>query len=390
MPEYNFDQPIDRTNTGSIKYDARELIFGKKDIIPLWVADMDFEVAPEIAQAIQERAGHKIFGYTRRSHEYYEIIQNWLLRRYNWQVNTAAISYSPGVVSALALSLLAFTRPGDKVIVQSPVYFPFFTTIEQNGRRILNNQLQESDRTYTMDFEKLEKQIDAQTRMMFLSNPHNPVSRAWRPDELRKLAQIAEKHNIIVVSDEIHADIIFSGHRHTPFASVSDYAANNTITCMAPSKTFNLAGLSTSVVVIENDRMLQNYNYMLDSFHIGLSNPFGLTGLKAAYSQGEPWLEALLKYLEQNRDYLYNFINDQLPGVIPFLPESTFLMWIDFRGLGMSEEELNKMLIDKAGLGLSKGSIFGAGGRGFQRINFGCPRSTLKQAMKQMQQAISG
>lgn len=388
MVHYDFDKPVNRSDTNSIKYDARKRIFGQNDVLPLWVADMDFEVAPEIAEAIQERAKHKIFGYTMRCAEYHQIIQQWLRRRYNWDVNTKHISFSPGVVSALAMALLAFTKPGDKVIVQSPVYFPFFTTIENNGRRILNNQLVENTNQYIMDFDDLERQIDNQTRMMFLSNPHNPVGRAWTKEELTRLAEIAEKHQIIVVSDEIHSDIIFSGHKHIPYASVSEYAAQNSVTAMAPSKTFNLAGLSTSVVVIENDRMMRDYNYMVESFHIGLTNPFGLVALKAAYEKGDDWLEALLKYLETNRDYVYEFVQNEIPGVRAILPDSTFLMWLDFRGLGYSDKELQHQLVKQAKLGLSHGPIFRDGGEGFQRLNFGCPRSQLEKAMERLKNVI--
>jgi len=388
MVKYEFDKPIDRSGTSCIKYDARERIFGHDDVLPLWVADMDFEVAPEIAEAIQERAKHKIYGYTMRCDEYYDIIQDWLKRRYGWSVEKPHISFSPGVVSALAMALLAFTKPGDKVIVQSPVYFPFFTTIEQNGRRVLNNQLVEGTNQYSMDFDNLERQIDNQTKMMFLSNPHNPVGRAWTKEELTRLAEIAEKYQIIVVSDEIHSDIIFSGHEHTPYASVSEYAAQNSVTAMAPSKTFNLAGLSTSVVVIENKRMMKDYNYMVETFHIGLTNPFGLVALKTAYEKGDAWLEALLKYLEANRDYVAGFVQKEIPGVDVVLPESTFLMWIDFRGLGYSDKELQHQLVRMAKIGLSHGPIFREGGEGFQRLNFGCPHSQLEEAMERLKKVI--
>lgn len=385
---YNFDKIIDRSNTNAIKYDARERIFGRNDVLPLWVADMDFEVAPEIAEAISKRAEHKVFGYTLRDSEYYQITQNWIKKRYKWEVSKDHISFSPGVVSALAMALLAFTKPGDKVIVQSPVYFPFFSTIENNGRRVLNNQLVDKGDTYEMDFEKLASQIDNETRMMYLCNPHNPVGRAWTHDELKKLSEIAQKHNIIVVSDEIHSDIIFSGHVHTPFASVSDYAAQNTITCMAPSKTFNLAGLSTSLVVIENEQMLKTYNYMIDSFHIGLTNPFGLTALKAAYTKGENWLDELLVYLEKNRDFVYDFVQDELPGIKAYKPEATFLMWLDFRDLKFTQTQMRQLLVHKAKLGFSEGAIFRDGGEGFQRLNFAIPTTLLEQALHQLKKAL--
>ncbi|MFO7864086.1 MAG: PatB family C-S lyase [Salinivirgaceae bacterium] len=384
MPAYNFDKIIDRSHTSCIKYDARAKIFGAEDVTPLWVADMDFEVAPEIAEAIENRAQHHVYGYTMRCPEYYAITQQWIKRRYKWDVEEKDISYSPGVVSAIVMAMLAFTKPGDKVIVQSPVYFPFFSSIENNGRRILNNTLVPEKGSYKMDFEHLERSIDHHTRMMFLCNPHNPVGRSWTKEELTKLAAIAEKHNLMVVSDEIHADIIFSGHVHTPFATVSGYARENTITCMAPSKTFNLAGLSTSIVVIQNSSVLKIYNQMLDNYHIGLTNPFGLEALKAAYQKGDDWLEALLVYLEGNRDYVYAFINENIKDVDAYLPESTFLMWLDFSKLGLDDRTVQKRLVEDAGVGLSGGAMFGEGGSGFQRLNFGCSRSVLENTMERL------
>lgn len=390
MVSYNFDELIDRSNTNCIKYDARENVFGNSNVIPLWVADMDFAVAPEIHSAIIKRAQHPVFGYTMRCNEFYEVAQSWFAKRYHWHVKTGDISFSPGVVSALAMSLMAFTKPGDKVIVQSPVYFPFYTTIENNGRRVLNNELKLVGDKYEMDFDALEKSIDKQTKMMFLCNPHNPVGRAWSSNELTRLAEIAEKHRILVVSDEIHADIVFDNLQHIPFASISDYAAQNTITCFAPSKTFNLAGLSTSLVVAENQRLLAEYNYMLDSYHIGLTNPFGLEALKAAYSDGEPWLEALLGYLQQNRDYIFDFFKTEIPLVKPLKPEATFLMWLDFSQLmNRLGARFNHWLINEAGLGLNNGAMFGAGGDSYQRLNFGCPRSTIEQALMKLKNAVT-
>lgn len=390
MAIYNFDKIIDRSHTNCIKYDARENIFGKNDVIPLWVADMDFAVAPEIQQALISRAQHPIFGYTLRCNEFYEAAQSWFAKRYNWHVKTGHISFSPGVVSALAISLMAYTKPGDKVVVQSPVYFPFFTTIENNGRRVVNNELKCRNGKYEMDFDALEASIDGQTKMMFLCNPHNPVGRVWTRVELVKLAEIAEKHRLIVVSDDIHADIIFGGIKHIPFASVSNYAAQNTITCLSPSKTFNVAGLSTSVVVIENERILADYNHMLDSYHIGLSNPFGIEALKTAYTQGESWLEALLEYLQNNRDYILNFIQSEIPQIKPIVPEATFLIWLDFSVLmDKLGSRFNHWLINEAGLGLNNGAMFGSGGEMYQRLNFGCPRSTLEQALEKLKQAVA-
>lgn len=386
--KFNFDETVDRSGTNSIKYEWREKIFGENNIIPLWVADMEFKAPPAVLKALQKRLDHGIFGYTMRDDEYFEIIQNWLKLRYNWHVPKSSISFSPGVVSALAMSVMAFTKPGDKIIVQSPVYFPFFTTVENNGRRILNNQLKLIDGQYEMDFDDLEKQVDHNTKMIILSNPHNPVGRAWTKGELSKLADFAAEHNLLVVSDEIHADIIFSGHKHTPFASVSEDAAIRTITCMAPSKTFNLAGLSTSVVVSEDKDLLEEYNQMVDNYHIGLTSPFGLEALKAAYGQSEEWLDELIVYLEGNRDYIHQFVTSELDGVKSILPESTYLHWLDFRELGLSEDRVNHLLVKQAGIGLSNGAMFGAGGEGFQRLNFGCPRKTIEEALERLKKVL--
>lgn len=389
MSFYDFDKLIDRSHTSCVKYDARDKVFGKSDVIPLWVADMDFAVAPEIHEAIVNRASHPIFGYTLRCNEFYGASQGWLDKRFDWQIDVDQISFSPGVVSAVAMALLAFTKPGDKVVVQSPVYFPFFSTVENNGRRILNNELVLKDDQYVMDFETLENQIGHQTKMIILCNPHNPVGRAWTKPELQKLADIAEKNDLIVVSDEIHADIVFEGHKHTPFATVSKYAAQNTITCMSPSKTFNLAGLSTSIVVVENKQLMNDYNQMIESYHIGLTNPFGLEALKAAYNNGEAWLEALLQYLQRNRDYVYDFIKSEIPSIVPIMPECTFLMWLDFRSFPYkSGRELNDWLVKDVGVGLNDGVVFGDGGAGFRRLNFGCPRITLEMALQKLKKEI--
>lgn len=384
-----FDTIIDRTKNNSIKHCANKNIFGTNDIIPLWVADMDFKAPQPVIDALENRASHGVFGYTMRDEEYESIIKKWVGKRYKWKIKNEHINYSPGVVSAIAMSILTYTKPGDKIIVQSPVYFPFFTTVENNGRRIINNQLKINNNRYEMDFDLLDSQIDSQTKMLILSNPHNPVGRAWELNELHQLGEIVKKHNLIVISDEIHADIIFDNKTHIPFASIDENIAQQTITCISPSKTFNIAGLSTSVVIIENKRLMADYTNIIESLHINLSNPFGMVALKAAYSKGEPWLKELLKYLESNRDYVYKFINNEIKELKCYLPEATYLMWIDFNNLNLSEHKLNKLLVKDAKLGLSNGSLFGKGGSGFERLNFGSPRSVIKKALVQLKQAVS-
>lgn len=385
---YDFDKIIERRDTSCVKWDLLNEEFGRDDVIPMWVADMDFLALPEITEAIKKRAEHGVFGYAAKPASYYESIIYWVKNRHNWDINRDFIIGTPGIVPALAAAVLAYTNPSDKVIIQPPVYHPFFAVIEGNGRKIITNNLKLENNKYVMDFEDLEKKIDPSVKMMILCNPHNPIGRVWSYEELKKLGEICLKHNIIIISDEIHSDIIYEGYKHTPIATISEELSEITITCMAPSKTFNIAGLSTSYAIIPNSNMGKKFALALDSLGINIGNLFGVTALEAAYINGEEWLKELIKYLEENMNYMVDFVNNNINGITVTKPEGTYLGWLDCRGLKMDGDKLKEFMIYEAKVGLNDGSIFGKVGEGFMRINVGCPRSVLIEGLKRIKVAV--
>jgi cystathionine beta-lyase len=386
---YNFDKIIPRENTDSIKYDLRKAIFGNESVLPLWVADMDFETPDFIREAVMKRASHPIYGYTFRSESFSKSISEWMKKRHSWDIKNEWVSFSPGVVPALNMAVLAFTKPGDKVIVQSPVYFPFFTAVKNHGRELVYNQLIEKNGHYEMDFEDLERKADDKTKLLLLCHPHNPVGRLWTKKELETLVEICSRKNILIVSDEIHSDLMLNGNIHIPLATISQKAAEITLTCVAPSKTFNLAGLGTSALIISNESHKKVYEKKLDDLHIGMGNLFGIVALEAAYNHGEEWLGQLLEYLNHNLSVMNEFITSNILRVKLIQPEATYMAWLDFRELGLNNKELREFIINKAGLGLNDGPAFGPGGDGFQRINFALPTATLIQALERLEQAIN-
>jgi len=386
---YNFDKIVARENTSCIKYDLRKAYFGREDVMPLWVADMDFETPDFIREAVLKRAAHPIYGYTFRTDSFSGSIINWMQKRHQWEVKKEWISFSPGVVPALNMAVLAFTKPGDKVILQPPVYFPFFTAVKNHGREILYNQLVEKNGRYEMDFEDLENKIDDRTKLLLLCHPHNPVGRLWSKQELETLVEICARKNIIIISDEIHSDLMLNNNVHVPLATLSDKAAEISLTCIAPSKTFNLAGLSTSALIIPNENHKKVYEKILDDLHIGMGNLFGITSMESAYNEGEEWLYQLLKYLNKNLEILNNFFTERIPKVKVIQPEATYLVWLDFRELGMHNKDLKEFVIQKAGLGLNDGPTFGPGGDGFQRINIALPTEVLVRALEKLEEAVN-
>ncbi len=386
---YNFSEIIDRSNTASVKYDLRNLIFGSGDVVPMWVADMDFRTPDFIIDALKKRLEHEILGYSIRTESYYNAFAGWLKRRHNWEVKREWVAFSPGVVPALNMAVLAFTRPGDRIIVQPPVYFPFFDAVSRNGRNLVYNPLILENGRYRMDYDDLEKSCIEGASMLILSNPHNPGGNAWREDELRRMADICLKYNVLIVSDEIHCDLVNEGYKHTVLASQSPEIADLTVTMMAPSKTFNLAGLATASVIISNPDLRRKYTEVLEDLHIGNGNIFGNAASEAAYLHGDEWLGQLLEYIQDNIDYLEEFIELNLPLVRMIKPEATYMVWLDFRLAGMNDEELKKFLIEKAGLGLNEGTMFGPGGSGFMRMNLACPRKTLEYALDRLKSAFS-
>ena len=381
MKKYDFDELIDRKGTNCIKYDALKKFFHADGLLPLWVADMDFKTPDFIVEAFRNRLEHEIFGYTFRPQSYYNAIIGWMKRRHGWNINQNWISFSPGVVSALSLAIETFSGPGDGVIVQPPVYFPFFECVKGTGRRMIENPLKLENGRYTFDFGDLQQKIDKETRILLLCNPQNPGGMCWKQEELEKLVEICLGNNILIVSDEIHSDLIMPGKKHIPIASLSEEAALNSLVCVAPSKTFNLAGLSSSVVIIPDKKKFVLFEKALNVGHIGMGNIFGNIALETAYRQGDDWLDQLICYLWDNFLYLERFFSAELPGVKVMRPEATYLVWADFSAYGMNDKELTDFIIKEAGVALNNGARFGTGGDGFVRINIGCPRATLEEAL---------
>jgi cysteine-S-conjugate beta-lyase len=386
---WNFDEPVAREGTNCIKYDLREEIFGRKDVIPMWVADMDFSTPDFIIGALKNRLNHEICGYTFRPPEYYSSVIEWIRTRHNWNVEKEWICFSPGIVPALNFSTLALTEPGDRIIVQPPVYFPFFSAVESHGRQLIYNRLVESEGRWKMDFESLASQIDSRTKMIIISNPHNPVGRVWTPEELTILAEICLKNHILILSDEIHSDLVLPGFIHTPVASLSEEIAASTITFMAPSKTFNLAGLSTSSVIISNPVLRKSFSRFVENLHVGGGNIFGTIASIAAYSNGHAWLNELLDYIDNNIDFVADYCRKMVPEIIPVMPEATYMMWLDCRKFEMTGSQLQNFFVQKAGVGMNEGSTFGPGGEGFMRINLASTHQTVMRAMEQIEKAVS-
>lgn len=386
--KYNFDESINRMQTNSVKWDEVENVFGDKEILPMWVADMDFKSPQPVIDAIQKRAEHGIFGYTTRPAAYYEATVGWMKRRHNWNIDKDWICFSPGVVPALHIIVQTFTSPGDKILIQQPVYYPFMSVIEKNGREIVNNPLRYENGRYSMDFDDLEKKIDTDVKMIILSNPHNPVGRVWTKDELTKLGEICLNHNILIVSDEIHFDLVYKGNVHTPFAAISDQFAQSSITCTAPSKTFNLAGLQTSNIIIPKKEYRERFNQAVEEAFLSITNTFGVTGLIAAYEEGDEWLDQLLDYLKGNLDFLKEYIKSNIPEVKVIEPEATYLVWLDCREFGLDSKELENVILKQGKVAFDEGYIFGKEGEGFTRINIACPRTLLEEGLKRFAQAI--
>lgn len=385
---YNFDEIIDRSNTNCEKYDSRKAIFGNADVIPLWVADTDFRTPDFIVDAVKKRAEHEVYGYPVKPDSFFTAIQGWVERRHGWRVDKDWIAYSPNVVIALSSLIMSLTKPGDKIIVQPPVYFPFFHVVEGNERVMVENQLKNIDGRYHFDLDDLKSKIDSSTKMLLLCNPHNPGGMVWTREELIGLGEICLKNNIIVVSDEIHADLVYPGYKHIPFASISPEFANISITTMSASKTFNMAGLSSSFLITSNSKYMRAYKKLMSATHISSGNFFGLVATEAALTHGDDWLEQLMVYLKGNLDYLEEFISNEIPGIKVMHAEATFLSWIDISGLPVKPKKAFRDL-SKAGVGLSIGSMFGSGGENFVRLNFGCPRSVLAAGLEIMKQTFN-
>ncbi|MFZ4548782.1 MAG: MalY/PatB family protein [Bacteroidales bacterium] len=387
---FNFDQIIDRKGSSCIKYDGMGKFLGADDALPMWVADMDFLTPNYITDAIITRAEHGVFGYPMREESYFTSLMGWLKRRHQWEVMRDWITFCPGVVPAVNMAVLAFTQPGDKIITQPPVYFPFFTAVTDHKRELVYNQLILNDGRLCMDFVNLEKLASEGAKMLILSNPHNPGGSVWTRDELTQMAGICLKYNVLIISDEIHCDLIYQPFKHTPVASLSHEISMNTITTVAPSKTFNLSGLSTSSVIIENDSFRRKFNATLDHLHIGGGNIFGNIASEEAYLHGDTYVDELMAYLMFNIETLEEYVGTHLPKIKVIRPESTFLVWLDCREMGLNDKDLNDFFLLKAKVGLNPGIMFGPGGEGFMRMNIGCPKAILLQGLGQLKVAFEG
>ena len=385
----HFDEIIDRRNTNSLKYDFAVERGRPADILPLWVADMDFKVADEITDAISNIVSHGIYGYTDSKDDYFDAIKNWYKNNYSWEIKKEWLVKTPGVVFAIATAIRAFTNPGDSIIIQQPVYYPFFKMIQYNDRVVVNSPLVNEDGRYKMNFEEFEQKIiQHKVKLFILCSPHNPVGRVWTVDELKQIGEICCKHNVLVISDEIHSDFTYEGHTHTVFSTISDEFKNNSIICTAPSKTFNLAGLQISNVFIANEDLRKRFIREKAKTGYDEVNTIGLAAAKAAYSEGQPWLNGMKLYLKDNLDYVREFLKERLPMLTLVEPDGTYLVWINFKGLGLSVSEREDFIVNKAKLWLDSGSMFGVDGKDYERINIACPRSVLKKALEQLETAI--
>ena len=381
--KYDFDKVINRADTNCVKYDLRKQVFGNPDVLPMWVADMDFETPDFVRNAVIERAEHPVYGYHFKDEAYFQSIKGWLARRHHWGVELEWMSFTPGVVCGFTMAVLAFTKPGDEIIIQSPVYPPFHHAVISQGRKLVYNTLVNRGEGYEMNFDQLVEQAKT-AKMLILCNPHNPVGRCWTRNELLFLGEICMKSNLLVISDEIHCDLVLLGYRHLPFASLDKEFAQRSITFHAASKTFNLAGLATSTAIIPNEGLRKNYTDFVSNLEAHLGNIFGKVATQAAMTCGDEWLEQLLDYVQGNIDYVSDFLTANLPKVKFHKPQATYMMWLDFNGYGLSEEELWHKMTQEALLGFNRGKDFGVEGSGYFRINLACPRSTVEEAMKRL------
>lgn len=381
-----FDRTISRAGTSSLKYDARKSTFGDSEVIPLWVADMDFAVPEAVQRALAQRVAHPVFGYTLFPETLYDSLIHWLSTRHRWNIPRESILFCPGVVPSLHACIMALAKPDGGVIVQPPVYAPFLSAAETCGRKLLLNPLKLEDGRYTFDLDDLERCAKGGGRLLILCSPHNPVGRVWQHEELLALLAVCEKHGITVVSDEIHADLIYPGFRHVPLATLNDKA--KIVTAIAPSKTFNIPGLGLSALIVPEAADRVAINKAFDTLHVSASNPFSIVAFEAAYREGAPWLEKLMHYLAATRDEVRAFLQQHLPQIKMIEPEGTYLLWLDCRRMGLSDKQLKDFFVLKAGVGLSPGVMFGAEGGGYMRMNIGAPRSLIMQALENIKRAM--
>lgn len=389
MGNYDFDKVIDRTGTHAVKLEALKRLYGRTDLLPLWVADMDFETPSFITEALRQRLEHSLFGYTEMPDDYWPVVADWIESHHNWKVEQEWLTYIPGIVKGIGMVVNFFVKEDEKVIIQPPVYHPFRLTPQGNGRQVVYNPLrEEADGTYSMDFDNLEAVTDEKCRVLLLSNPHNPGGIVWNRETLVRLADFCYKHHILMVSDEIHCDMTLWGNKHIPFASVSAEAAACSITFGAPSKTFNIAGVVSSYAIVPNEEIRRPFYRWLEANELNEPTLFAPIATLAAFSQGEAWRQEMLHYIEGNIRLVMEFCMVHVPQIKPLCPQASFLVWLDCRKLGLNHEQLVNLFVDRAHLALNDGEMFGPGGEGFMRMNVASPRSVIRQALEQLAEAV--
>ncbi|MBI2853436.1 MAG: pyridoxal phosphate-dependent aminotransferase [Chloroflexi bacterium] len=386
--QYDFDSVIDRRGTNSVKWDCVEERFGLKGLLPMWIADMDFRSPIPVIDALKRVSEQGLFGYAAVTPQFHQAVIDWMRRRHDWDVKREWIVFSPGVVPAINIMVKAFTEPGDEVVVQPPVYHPFFYAIERNDRRVLRNPLRIIDGEYRMDLADLEEKLTPRTKMVLLCSPHNPVGRVWRAEELRELGNLCVRHKLIVVADEIHHDLVYPGFKHTVFPTAGSGLEGRTLVCTGASKTFNLPGLHTSSIIIPDPKLREHFSAVAQASALGGPNPFGIAATEAAYRECEEWLIQLLRYLKGNLDFVNNFTRERMVGPRIAQPQGTYLLWLDFRGTGMPAERLSRFACSEAGVALDPGRLFGADEEGFERMNIACPRATLEEGLRRIERAV--
>ena len=386
----NFNEHIERKNNHSVKWEEMGKKFISNDLWPMWIADMDLKTAPEIIQAMREKVEQEIFGYVYRPDSYYKSAADWLERRFGYKISEDTLINSPGVVPTLSILVRQMTQPGEKILIQTPVYYPFAATIKDNGREVVENKLvNNGNGYYTIDFEDFEKKVSSKDINLFiLCSPHNPVGRVWKEEELRKMAELCLKYNVRIIADEIWRDIIMPGFKHILMASLSKEIEDITITCFSPTKTFNIAGLQASFVTFPRKEEWEKFDTELGILDIKRNSPFSLVAFETGYTKCDEWVDELVKHLSGNMDYVIEFVKENIPEVKVRKPEGTYLMWLDFSALGMNKEELSKFMQEKAKIALDDGYWFGETGVGFERMNIACPRYMVEEGMKRIEQAI--
>ena len=388
---YDFDKVIDRHGTNCLKFDFAKERGKNGDELSLWVADMDFQVAKPITDALQAQVNHGIYGYTEVKSDYFDIVKNWFRDNFDWEIKKGSLVKTPGVVYAIAMAIKAYTKEGEAVIIQQPVYYPFSEMIIANNRKLVNSPLVLKDGRYEIDFEDFEKKIvENNVKLFILCSPHNPVGRVWSVEELKRIGDICIKHDVVIFSDEIHADFVYEPNKHHVFASLGESYAANSVIATAPSKSFNIAGLQVSNIFIENKKLKDAFKNEIVKSGYSQMNTMGLVAARAAYKSGQEWLDAVREYIKGNLDFLRGYLKENIPQVKLIEPEGTYLVWVDFRELGLTEEEREDLIVNKAKLWIDSGAMFGVDGEGFERFNIACPREYLKMALDSLAKAIKG